>query len=596
MSFMPTSHRNGNPTRLLFLVLVIILLLSCAIAALNWSASQRQSNDTGFPWIYLRNGEILAPDENLVELIAVGDVMLGRGVENTPDVFSQVAPQLQSADLTLGNFEGVIPDSSVGLPEGPNDPGYDPYRLLVPEGAVSQLQAAGFDLMSLANNHALDAGLPGLANTVAELQKGGITTLGEDAYTETVPPATIRQVNGVTIAFLTYNLVPLPQGSIENQPLTQGTPTTSSGSWQMGGLAAAVEADIRQARSQADAVVILVHWGREFQLHPDPNQQELAHVMAHAGADVVLGYHPHVAQGIEIRQDESKNGAGRTQLLVYSLGNFVFDQGQEESAQGLALRFFLDKGGLRALQTLPVWAGPRPRWMGPEEASALLERIIPKPPRQGFACLEQGCQPVEVSQEKASGLFWSGQADLSGDGVPEKVRRQEASVTIYQDGHPVWQSPPEWRVVDLALGDPNDDGRAELLLAICKPLPDGGESSHPFIIGYRGGIYRILWGGSAVSDPILEVELGDVNGDGVQELVALEARGANNQRSITVWRWHGWGFSLLWRSQSGPFRNLALIPQRAGGAQTISFSWECWQGLSWICPDYRILANPPAGE
>lgn len=586
MWYMPTSHRNGKWTRFLSLILIVILLPSCEIAGSYRNPPQGQSNHPGFPWIYLRNGESLSLDENPVEIIAVGDVMLGRGVGNPPDVFSGVLPQLKSADLTLGNFEGIIPDSSSGLPEASNDPTYDPYRLLVSKGAVSQLQVAGFDLMSLANNHAMDAGEAGLTFTVNELQKAGIDALIELSEIEADPPWTIRQVNGLTMAFLAYNLIPPIQIQTEDQSHTNETSMTSINSWQMEAFANSVKTTIRQARSQADVVIVLIHWGREFQLYPNPSQQELADIIAKAGADVVLGYHPHVVQDIEIRQDESENGAVRTQLLAYSLGNFVFDQGQDETSQGLALRLFLDKGGLRAVQTLPVWAGFHPRWMEPEEAQPLLRRIIPVPPRQGYTCMEDRCQLVEVPQEEATGLFWSGQVDLTGDGIPEKVRRQKDSVTIYQDGRPVWQSPPQWRVVDLALGDPNDDGRAELLMAIYKSLPEGGESSHPFIIGYRGGVYRILWGGSTVSDPILEVELGDVNDDGIQELVTLEAGEAENQHAITVWQWHGWGFSLLWRSQSGPYQNLELIPGGVLNPQIIGFSWECWQGLDWICPGY----------
>jgi hypothetical protein len=86
--------------------------------------------------------------------------------------------------------------------------------------------------------------------------------------------------------------------------------------------------------------------------------------------------------------------------------------------------------------------------------------------------------------------------------------------------------------------------------------------SQPFVVGYRRGAYRLLWAGSAVADPIREVELGDVDVDGVQEMVVLEERG--DAQAVTVWRWHGWGFSLSWRSPPGRYRDLALIPQGAG--------------------------------
>jgi hypothetical protein len=196
--------------------------------------------------------------------------------------------------------------------------------------------------------------------------------------------------------------------------------------------------------------------------------------------------------------------------------------------------------------------------------------------RLGFACDGQACYPVEIEPPQAPKTepFRSGEIDLTGDGVPERVLRVREQVVIYQDGIAVWRSPPEWQVVDLALGDPNDDGRGELLLAFWKPDAVGVPCSHPFIIGYRGGLYRTLWGGSAVSDPIHEVELGDVDGDNMQELIVLEEQGAGLDRAVTVWRWHGWGFSLMWRSPLGRYRDLALISGGAGYPLAISVTTE----------------------
>jgi poly-gamma-glutamate synthesis protein (capsule biosynthesis protein) len=85
-------------------------------------------------------------------------------------------------------------------------------------------------------------------------------------------------------------------------------------------------------------------------------------------------------------------------------------------------------------------------------------------------------------------------------------------------------------------------------------------TSHPFVVGYRGGIYRELWGGSPVHALILEVELGDLDGDGLEELAALEAPVDDSARYVTVWRWHGWGFSLVWRSPPGEYHDLILLP------------------------------------
>jgi hypothetical protein len=189
----------------------------------------------------------------------------------------------------------------------------------------------------------------------------------------------------------------------------------------------------------------------------------------------------------------------------------------------------------------------------------------------GFACDKDACHPVEIdgAASREAGLVQTGAIDLTGDGTPEQVERTGDQVVVYQDGVEVWRCPPEWQVADLALGDPNDDGRFELLLAFWKPDAAGAPRSHPFIVGYRQGLYRTLWGGSAVSDPIHEVALGDVDGDGAQELVVLEELDGGPERAVAVWHWHGWGFSLGWRSPGDHYRDLVLVPNESGQPPTI---------------------------
>ena len=128
---------------------------------------------------------------------------------------------------------------------------------------------------------------------------------------------------------------------------------------------------------------------------------------------------------------------------------------------------------------------------------------------------------------------------------------------VYEGEVETWRTQPEWHILDAALGDADGDGRGDLVLAMLKQDASGEWRSHPFIIGYCGGIYRNLWGGSAVSDPIAEIELGNVYGDPAQELVVLEER-QSGLRAVTVWSWHGWGFSLEWRSPEGDYENMRL--------------------------------------
>jgi len=482
-----------------------------------------------YPWLYLRDGTPVAAGERVVELIAVGDVMLGRGVAAVPDPLAAVAPWLASADLALGNLECVISQAGAARP--------GPYRLRAPLAAAATLRSAGFDLLSLANNHALDYDPEGLAETAARLQEAGMTPVGAGADAAAAAQPVILEVNGVRLAFLAFNAVCDP----EDRPDEAGW--TRAG-WDLSSAPAAIAA-ARAPRPdgrgrEADAVIVSIHWGYEYDLRSDPAQRDAALAMLDAGAALVIGHHPHVVQG---------TAAGRDTFVAYSLGNLVFDQQQDETRYGLALRAFFDTGGLRAVQALPVQAGPRPRLMAPGEAATLLARVQPPPAQRSTASLAVTGRPSQA------GVFHSGEIDLTGDGVPEQVRLDGGRVVILSTevqlgsasgaGVETWQSPPEWDVVDLALGDPNDDGRADLLLALWKPDKAGVARSHPFILGYREGAYRVLWGGSAVADPILGVELADLDAVGVQELIVLEQRGAIP--AVAAWRWHGWGFTLLWR-------------------------------------------------
>lgn len=540
-----------------FWLAVVLVAITAALGSSQASesgASARPAPDfDAYPWFFLRDGKPLTEDENVVELIAVGDVMLGRGVAKVDEPLAAVTPWLQTADLTFANLESMISEQKVSELAADGDP--QPYELSAPVTAVAQAAAAGFDLLSLANNHSLDQGPDGLAETATRLLQAGITPVGagpgEDAYRPI-----IRQVNGIRLAFLAFNAVSQPESS--QQPAANVTEATDwrRAEWDEARATAAVAA----ARQEADVVLVSIHWGYEYELQADPSQETAAHALFAAGADLVIGHHPHVVQPLFVDHSAGK-------LVAYSLGNFVFDQEGAETSHGLALRVFFDHAGLRAVQGLPVRAGLRPRLMSTAEGALLFDRVHPPPPRLWFACQNDSCQiasaPLDYDHEPLlSGRFWSGAIDLTGDGKAEVIRRSGEQVTIYQGGAAVWHSPPDWRVVDAALGDPNNDGRSEIVLALWRLDAAGHERSQPYIVGYRGGEYKVLWGGRPVTAPLLEVEHGDVDGDGAQEVVVLEDQEDGQQ--IAVWRWQGWTFSQVWRSERGRYQSLVLLPGSDG--------------------------------
>jgi hypothetical protein len=534
---------------------------------LNLSASW-PSDKSGFldlyPYLYRRGDEVPRRAEKLVEIVAVGDIMLGRSAIGRNNIFSAMGRWLSISDIALGNFEGVISAQESGdclsqaslsrialqplLPLGGG--GLNPYCLVAPPQAAAALQRADFDVLSLANNHTLDLGELGFAETRQRLQRSGISAIGSPSMPLGGGQAgdlLFRRVGELRLAFLAFNTIPKP-----------GAET----GWN---LERALES-IRFATSRADVVIVSIHWGEEYTLHANPAQRQVAQEMVEAGADLIVGHHPHVVQNTQVfERYDAEVG-----FVAYSLGNFVFDQFAMNMLDGLALRAWFDDQGLRAVQGMPLVAGLHPILVPPEFLSsegswkALLERIRPPARRFGFACTSRSCEDAPSQPEWRTGVFWSGQIDLTGDGKPEIVRRVDSRARVYEGENLVWESPSEWNVIDLALGDPNDDGRMEILLTILRYNPTEKKwDSQPFVIGYRGGIYRQLWGGSPVVDPIQEVELGDVDGDGVQEMVVLEQR-PSGKWAVSVWRWHGWGFALQWRSQEGRYGNLVLVQDQPG--------------------------------
>jgi poly-gamma-glutamate synthesis protein (capsule biosynthesis protein) len=526
--------------------ILILLLSGCTGEPSDITAQTAVPDLNPYPWVYLRDGRALEGNEQTMSVIAVGDTLLGRGVSGESDPLGDAGGWLGEADLAFANLEGVLIEGGTARQARAGAP--QPIILGGPPDGAAQLARAGLDMVSLANNHSLDYGAEGLRETADHLWEAGIDVFGVAGEGATGDPL-IREVGGLRLAFLAVNAIGDPHPELACPP--DGECLTRPAVWD----AKATAEAITRARSTADAVIVAIHWGYEYQLLADPGQERIAQAMLDAGADLVVGHHPHVAQRISIQNDRA---------IAYSLGNFLFDQSQGETSHGLALRAFFDEQGLRAVQALPLHSGLRPRLSTMAEAEPWLSPLLPE---QGvvYACDASGCTAVEAAPtgeggSTANSLFFSGQIDLTGDGNPEMVRHEGEQITVFEDGAAVWESPEAWRVMDVALGDPNDDGRYEIALAIRQKDAGGYERSQLYIVGYRGGRYDLLWGGRPLADPIQELAVGDVDGDGTDELVVIEELADGSAQAFSVWRWSGWTFSLVWRSKQGFYNNLVLLP------------------------------------
>ncbi|PJF31706.1 MAG: hypothetical protein CUN51_01840 [Candidatus Thermofonsia Clade 1 bacterium] len=301
-----------------------------------------------------------------VTILFTGDLMLGRSLERaarqTNDplfAFRRVAELLQSADLTVGNLECVLSD--LGAPARKR------YPLRCAE-ALEALRWAGFNVLSLANNHAMDFGGEALLDMIRRLNNVGIATVGAGADLRGARTPAVLLRNGIRIAFLGYVNVPQdgPPFLFRND-LTAATETSAGVAWASADSqgVAMIQADVRATRALADVVIVLLHAGIEYSRTPNDVQRTLAYAAMEAGAAAVIGAHPHVLQGVQRYKDG---------IIAYSLGNFVFDMTVDTSA---ALRVTVTAQGVQSYEWLPVVISPigQPRPATPEQAARILAAL-----------------------------------------------------------------------------------------------------------------------------------------------------------------------------------------------------------------------------
>ncbi len=263
-----------------------------------------------------------------------GDIMLSRDVarqmkfhDDFSFPFRLIASSTRNANLTIGNLEGPISDK--GINQG------SIYSFRDDPRAAAGLSFAGFDAMVLANNHIFDWGRAALSDTVSILNSGGIRTIGAGRNEREANSAFVVDIKGTKVAIVAYtNLYPdsfFAHGDV---------PGISQSSEE------AMAATVRELRTKADVIVVAMHWGEEYETHSNAYQERIGRMLIDAGADAVVGTHPHVVQEIE----RYKNG-----WIAYSLGNFVFDQNfSDEVRNGIILRLILGGGHLRSMDALPI--------------------------------------------------------------------------------------------------------------------------------------------------------------------------------------------------------------------------------------------------
>lgn len=257
-----------------------------------------------------------------IDIVAVGDNLIHREIDDTvqredgsyyfDDIYAPVKNIISGADLAILNQEVPCAGNEYGIT------GYPSFN--APTEVLDTAARLGFDVLTLATNHALDKGETGLVNTLNYLHTNypDILTTGTSSSYEEYMTIPIIEVKGVKIAVLNYtygtNDIPLPNDYSVNM-LSDRTK---------------IAEDIRRAKEWADFVIVAPHWGNEYQQEPSAAQREMAGFFANCGADLIIGTHPHVVQPMEWITCAD----GREVLVYYSLGNFVSAQAHFPRALG----------------------------------------------------------------------------------------------------------------------------------------------------------------------------------------------------------------------------------------------------------------------
>lgn len=284
---------------------------------------------TGFPG-YLRPAVAPAPyphELSRVSFAVAGDVIphepvraaaeaAGGGVQGWNSLLDDVDDVFKAADFGFVNLETpVAPEHSKGS---------KPFMFDAPVALPEALKADGIKIVSFANNHVMDQGWAGFAETRDHLKEIGFRFVGSGDTASQMWQPLIVEANGIKVGWLgmTRWLNGNKNPDKDDQPHVNFFPYPGEGGGAAGADEAKVLDAVTAAKAQCDMLVVSIHWGTEYAPAPRPEDVELAHKMLDAGASVIVGHHPHVLQPIETYTTAD----GRMAVIFYSLGNFLSNQ------------------------------------------------------------------------------------------------------------------------------------------------------------------------------------------------------------------------------------------------------------------------------
>lgn len=288
----------------------------------------------------------------------LGDVLLASGVgqaiaSHGPDYpWGDTAGTLREADLTIANLECAVSD--MGDPEADKE-----FTFRAAPRSLAGAVKAGVDVFTLANNHVLDFGRLAMLDTIKNLKESKISYTGAGLNEEDAVRPAILEAEGKRVAVLAFTRIIPRSGWIagEDQP---GLASGHNFKLMMD--------SVKAAESHADITVVGMHWGNEYEDFPEEKEIHLARALVDAGADIVVGHHPHVLQGVEIYSGK---------IIAYSLGNFIFtNSSSPKGREGAILQVIAGSNGEYSARIIPTYINNgTTRILKGDERKNALERL-----------------------------------------------------------------------------------------------------------------------------------------------------------------------------------------------------------------------------
>ena len=257
----------------------------------------------------------------LIHLPVLNSAKQSDGSYNFDKIFTYISSQIKDCDYFVANLETTL----AGTEDGRKYTGFPCFNS--PDSILTSLKKAGVDCLLTANNHTYDTGKHGVARTLTKVKEQGFDSVGT-RQAETDKKYLVKDVKGIKLGIVCYTYeTENANGKALNGILVNSETAKLINSFDYTNIDkfyTEIEADLTGMKNEgAQATIVYIHWGNEYQLTPDSHQKQIAQKLCDMGVDVIIGGHPHVVQPVDLIS--STDGTHKT-VCVYSVGNFVSNQ------------------------------------------------------------------------------------------------------------------------------------------------------------------------------------------------------------------------------------------------------------------------------